>query len=428
MGYVLKKFIFFVIFVAITIKSIVMINREMYTHRLEKFIDKPFIKVLTGLRRSGKSSILLLLKEELQRRGVASENIIQINFESFAYADIQNASHLYDFVKQKIDNTQTYYILLDEIQEIDSWEKALSAFMVDFKVDIYITGSNARLLSSELATFLSGRYIEIDIYPLSFSEYLFFKQSREPKTKPNISVEFEHFIRLGGFPTLHTSTYDIDSAYKVVYDIYSSAILRDTVQRYHIRDIELLERVVKYVLDNIGNNFSAKNVADYFKSQQRKIDINTVYNYLQALASAFIIYRVSRFDIKGKEILKTQEKYYLGDQAILYAVLGYKDRLIAGVLENIIFLELSRRNYKVYVGKIGNKEIDFIAVLNDKKIYVQVAYKMHEQSTIEREFGSLMAIKDNYPKYVVTMDALWSDTIEGIKHVYIADFLLMKEY
>jgi predicted AAA+ superfamily ATPase len=213
-----------------------------------------------------------------------------------------------------------------------------------------------------------------------------------------------------------------------VYDIYSSAILRDTVQRYNIRDVELLERVVKYVSDNIGNNFSAKNVADYFKSQQRKIDINTVYNYLQALTSAFIIYRVSRYDIKGKEILKTQEKYYLGDQAILYAVMGYKDRLISGVLENIVFLELSRRNYKVYVGKIGDKEIDFIAELNEKKIYVQVAYKMQEQTTIDREFGSLLAIKDNFPKYVVTMDTLWTDNIEGIKHVYIADFLLMKEY
>jgi len=405
-----------------------MINREIYINRLVKFIDKPFIKVLTGLRRSGKSSILLLLKEELQRRGVASENIIQINFESFAYADIQNASHLYDFVKQKMLNSQTYYILLDEIQEIDSWEKALSAFMVDFKVDLYITGSNARLLSSELATYLSGRYIEMDIYPLSFSESLIFKQSRYPKTNLNPKSEFEHFLRLGGFPTLHTSSYDIDSAYKIVYDIYSSAILRDTVQRYNIRDVELLERVVKYIFDNIGNNFSAKNVADYFKSQQRKIDLNTVYNYLQALGSAFIIYRVSRYDIKGKEILKTQEKYYLGDQAILYAVMGYKDRLIAGVLENIVYLELRRRNYKVYVGKIGDKEIDFIAELNENKIYVQVAYKLQEQSTIDREFGSLMAIQDNFPKFVVTMDPLWVDNIEGIQHVYMADFLLMTEF
>lgn len=405
-----------------------MINREIYTKRLLKFIDKPFIKVLTGLRRSGKSSILLMLKDELQRRGVASENIIQINFESFAYADIQNASHLYDFIKKKILNTQTYYILLDEIQEIDSWEKALSAFMVDFKVDLYITGSNAKLLSSELATYLSGRYIEMDIYPLSFSESLTFKQSRYPQTTFHPKSEFEHFLRLGGFPTLHTSSYDMDSAYKIVYDIYSSAILRDTVQRYNIRDVELLERVVKYIFDNIGNNFSAKNVADYFKSQQRKIDLNTVYNYLQALSSAFIIYRVSRYDIKGKEILKTQEKYYLGDQAILYAVMGYKDRLIAGVLENIVYLELRRRNYKVYVGKMGNKEIDFIAALNEKKIYVQVAYKLQEQSTIDREFGSLMAIQDNFPKYVVTMDPLWVDNHGGIQHVFIADFLLMIDY
>lgn len=405
-----------------------MFKREIYINRLVKFIDKPFIKVLTGLRRSGKSSILLLLKEELLSRGVPGENIIQINFESYAYIDIQHANHLYDFVKQKIVNQQTYYILLDEIQEVESWEKALNAFLVDFKVDIYITGSNAKLLSSELATYLSGRYVEMDIYPLSFSESLFFKQSLNPTSNLNLFAEFEHFVRLGGFPTLHTSTYDIDSAYKIVYDIYSSAILRDTVQRYNIRDIELLERIVKYIFDNIGNNFSAKNVADYFKSQQRKIDLNTIYNYLQALTSAYIAYRVPRYDIKGKEILKTQEKYYIGDQAILYAVMGYKDRLIAGVLENIVFLELCRRNYKVYVGKFGDKEIDFIGILNEKKVYIQVTYKMQEQSTIDREFGALFAIKDNFPKYVVSMDPLWSDNFEGIKHVYMADFLLLPEF
>lgn len=299
--------------------------------------------------------------------------------------------------------------------------------MVDFNVDIYITGSNSRLLSSELATYLTGRYIEFHVYTLSFIEYLQFKKERIDEVL-DIYQEFEFYLRMGGFPVLHTAEYPFESAYKVVYDIYSSAILRDTVQRNNIRDVELLERVVKFVFDNVGNKFSAKNIADYFKSQQRKIDINTIYNYLHALEAAFIIYRIQRYDVKGKEILKTQEKYYVGDQALLYAVMGYKDRLISGVLENIVMLELKRRGYNVFVGKLGDKEIDFIAEKDGKKLYVQVAYLMSEQSTVDREFSPLLAVKDHYPKYVVTMDQLWKDNIEGVKHLHIADFLRLEQY
>jgi predicted AAA+ superfamily ATPase len=233
---------------------------------------------------------------------------------------------------------------------------------------------------------------------------------------------------MGGFPVLHTGEYTFETAYKVVYDIYSSAILRDTVQRYNIRDVELLERVVKYVFDNIGNKFSAKNVADYFKNQFRKIDLNTVYNYLNALEGAFIIYRIPRYDIKGKEILKTNEKYFVGDQSLLYAVMGFKDRLISGVLENIVMLEFKRRRYRVFVGKSGDNEIDFIAERNEQKVYVQVAYKMTEQSTIDRQFKPLLEIKDHHPKYVVTMDEVWKDNIEGIRHIHIVDFLLLDNF
>jgi predicted AAA+ superfamily ATPase len=233
---------------------------------------------------------------------------------------------------------------------------------------------------------------------------------------------------MGGFPVLHTGEYTFETAYKVVYDIYSSAILRDSVQRYNIRDVELLERVVKYVFDNIGNKFSAKNVADYFKNQFRKIDLNTVYNYLNALEGAFIIYRIPRYDIKGKEILKTNEKYFVGDQSLLYAVMGFKDRLISGILENIVMLEFKRRGYRVFVGKSGKNEIDFIAERNELKVYVQVAYKMTEQTTIDREFKPLLEIKDHYPKYVVTMDQVWKDNVEGIRHIHIADFLLLDNF
>jgi predicted AAA+ superfamily ATPase len=405
-----------------------MIKRELYLNQLRDFIDKPFIKVISGLRRSGKSSIIMMLRDELLSMGIRESNIIYINFESFEYSEVDTADKLYKFVKAKIDNKQRYYILLDEIQEVESWEKAVNSFLVDFNTDIYITGSNSKLLSSELATYLSGRYVEFQVHPLSFAESLLFKQKLTPKKVSNVYREFELFLRLGGFPALHTGKYTYETAYKVVFDIYSSAILRDTVQRYNIRDVELLERVVKYVFDNVGNNFSAKNVADYFKSQHRKIDLNTVYNYMNALEGAFIIYRIPRYDVKGKEILKTQEKYYVGDQSLLYGVMGFKDRLISGVLENIVMLELKRRGYRVFVGKWDDKEIDFIAEKNEKKVYVQVAYKITEQTTIDREFTPLLEIKDNHPKYVVTMDEIWKDNIEGIRHKHIADFLLMDEY
>ena len=405
-----------------------MIRRDLYLNQLANYIDKPFIKVITGIRRSGKSSILMLLREELLSKGISDRNIIYTNLESFEFSDIDKADKLYRFIREKITNKQRYYILLDEIQEVISWEKAVNSFLVDFNADIYITGSNSRLLSSELATYLAGRYIELHIQTLSFSEYLLFKHNRTGVTVQDLRSEFEIFLRMGGFPALHTAEYSYDSAYKVVYDIYSSAILRDTVQRNNIRDVELLERVVRYVFDNIGNKFSAKNVADYFKSQQRKIDLITVYNYLNALEGAFIIYRIPRYDVKGKEILKTFEKYFTGDQALLYAVMGYKERLISGVLENIVMLELKRRGYRVFVGKSDDKEIDFIGEIKGKKVYIQVAYKLTEQTTIDREFAPLLEIRDHYPKYVVSMDETWQDNIEGIQHKHIADFLLMKEF
>lgn len=405
-----------------------MIRRDLYLNQLYDYIDKPFIKVITGIRRSGKSAILMLLRDELLRKGIDEINIIYINFESFEFSDIDQAEKLYKFIRTKIANKQRYYILLDEIQEVESWEKAVNSFLVDFNADIYITGSNSRLLSSELATYLAGRYIEIHLHTLSFAEYLLFKQIRTNKEVSDLYREFEYFLRLGGFPVLHTGEYTYETAYKVVFDIYSSAILRDTVQRYNIRDVELLERVVRYVFDNVGNKFSAKNVADYFKSQQRRIDLNTVYNYLDALEGAFIVYRIPRYDVKGREILKTFEKYFTGDQSLLYAVMGYKDRLISGVLENIIMLELKRRGYKVFVGKSDDKEIDFIAEMKGNKVYIQVAYKMAEQTTIDREIAPLLEIRDHYPKYMVTMDETWQDNIEGIQHRHIADFLVMKEY
>lgn len=405
-----------------------MINRKSYIDQLKRFIDKPQIKILTGIRRSGKSTVLKLLREELMARGVEESQILSINFESFLYADLKTVLNLYAFVKDRAIKGKRMYLLLDEIQEVEQWEKAVNSFLVDFDVDLYLTGSNSHLLSSELATFLAGRYVEIPVFTLSFGEFLDFKRVYSEFGQAGPKELFVEYLRKGGFPVIHTVNYDEESIYKVVSDIYASVILRDTVQRHKIRDVELLQRVVRYAFDNVGSTFSGKNVADYFKSQQRKIDINTVYNYLSYLEGAFILYRVPRYDLRGKEILKTQEKFYLADVSMLYATMGFRDRKISGILENLVFLELKRRGYEVYVGKYDQKEIDFVAEKKGQRVYVQVAYKMEAQETIDREFLALIPIDDHYPKYVVSMDDFFKDDFKGIKHVQIQDFLLMENF
>lgn len=398
-----------------------MIYRNIYIEKIKPFIGKPQIKVLTGIRRGGKSTVLTMLRDELLSQGIAGEQIIMLNFESFSTAELTNADKLYEFLQHKIRPARKYYLLFDEIQEVENWEKVINSALIDFDCDIYITGSNSRLLSSELATYLAGRYIEFSIFTLSYGEFLDFRQHYFPAETER---GFEKYLRFGGFPVIHTADYPTETAYSVVYDIYSSVILRDTVQRNNIRDIELLERVVKYAFDNVGNTFSGKNVADFFKSQQRRIDLNTVYNYLNALESAFILYRVPRYDIKGKKILKTQEKFYVGDVSLIYSTMGFRDRMIAGILENIVFLEMKRRGYHVFIGKYDDKEIDFVCERRNEKIYIQVCYKLDSEQTVEREFSPLLSTKDNYPKYVVTMDEFWKGNIQGVEHKYITNFLI----
>ena len=404
-----------------------MIRRPFYLKELEQWIDKPLVKILTGIRRSGKSTILLLLKKVLLEKGITENSIIALNFESLTTEHLKNAPSLYAYLAGQLTKDRKFYILLDEIQEVQDWEKVVNSLLVDFNVDVYLTGTNSHLLSSELATYLAGRYIEIPVYTLSFKEYLLFKsiyQTGVSTTKES----FVAYLRKGGFPVIHTASYDEDTTYKVIRDIYASVLLRDTIQRYKIRDIELLERVTRFAFDNIGNTFSGKSITDYFKSQSRKTDVNTIYNYLSALEGAFILYRVSRFDIKGKEILKTQEKFFVSDLSLLYAMLGYRDSMIGGILENVVFLELKRREYKVYIGKLDSREIDFIAEKQGKKIYVQVAYKLENEATVHREFSPLLAVSDQYPKYVVTMDEFWKEDVDGVKHLQIHDFLLDDSY
>ncbi|MFZ2796775.1 MAG: ATP-binding protein [Prolixibacteraceae bacterium] len=405
-----------------------MIYRNEFLERLFKYKDKPLIKVITGIRRCGKSVILKLLQAELVRQGVAEERIIYLDFESFQWSALKRAGSFYEYISNRISRENRCYLLFDEIQEVAGWERAINSFSVDFNVDIYITGSNSHILSSELATFLSGRYVELNLFTLSFSEHLLFRESLTGKSIEDLHGAFTEYLRTGGFPVLHMASCDQETAMKIVYDIYSSVILRDVVQRYKIRDVELLERVVRFVFDNVGNKFSAGNVVDYFKSQYRKIDINTVYNYLNALEGAFIVHRIPRYDIKGKEILKTNEKYFVGDHGLVYAVMGYRDRFISGILENIVMSELLRRGYRVFTGKSNEREIDFIAEKNERKVYVQVAYKISEPATFEREFSVLLEIRDHHPKYVVTMDEVWRDNVDGVKHLHIADFLLLAEF
>ena len=401
-----------------------MIIRERYLKQIRPFYNQDLIKVLIGIRRSGKSVILTQIIDELKKNETDDEHIIYMNFESFEWMDIVDAKSLYLYIKKRVEMVgDKVYILLDEVQEVQGWEKAVDSFMVDWDVDVYVTGSNSRLLSSELSTYIAGRYVSFRIMPLSFGEYLLFHNVANAD-KDVLRGEFLKYIRMGGFPAAHTGNYSYDSIYKLVYDIYSSVILRDTVQRHGIRNVELLERVVRFVFDNIGNRLNAKNIADYFKSQQRKVDINTIYNYMNALQGAFILQRVPRYDIIGKEQLQTNEKYFVSDLSLIYAVMGYKDRMISGALENIVYWEMVRRGYDTYIGKYNNREVDFVGVQGNEKIYVQVTYRMESDATVEREFAPLLSIGDNYPKFVVSMDDVWQDNIEGVKHRHIADFLI----
>jgi len=406
-----------------------MIKRSQYLDTLRVYRNKPLIKVLTGLRRSGKSSLLMLLQEELLESGITPAQILSINFDNMDFFDIREPKALHHYLKSKMEGLDFCYVLIDEIQEAQGWEQVVNSLLSEGKSDIYITGSNSQMLSSDLATYIAGRYVEIPVSTLSFAEALEFRRTYADKPIGSMTDEINHYIRSGGFPAVHVGNYQYQEMYQIVKDIYSSAVLRDVVQRLNLRNVDLLERVLRFVFDNIGNIFSTRNISAYFISQQRKVDQSTIFHYLNALSDAFIINRIQRYDIQGKEILQTNEKYFLGDISLAYAAFGFKDRLISGILVNIVLLELQRRGYHVFVGKSGNREIDFIAEKLNHKIYIQVAYKMSDSDiTASREYAPLLALKDHYPKYVVTMDSFWQDNIEGVNHVYLPDFLLMDKY
>lgn len=403
-----------------------MIERPLYLDKIMPFVDTPFVKILTGVRRCGKSTILkMIIKKLKEEKQVDDEQILNYCFDSMEYEDM-TTKELYLEIKSKILQSKKTYLFLDEIQEIEGWEKVVNTLASDFDVDIYITGSNSRMMSSEISTYLTGRYITFYIYTLSFEEYLTFKKSYT--TLKNLKQEFSQYVRLGGFPATHLQDYSQDEVYTIVKDIYNSTIFSDIVRRNPVKKIEQLERVVKYTFNNIGNTFSAKSISNYFKSEQRKIDNETVHSYLEKLQKAYILHKCSRYDLQGKNILKTQEKFYLADVSLRYSVLGYTVDSVAASLENIVYLELKRRGYDVYIGKIKDKEIDFVATKQNEKIYVQVTQEIKSEKTQKREYEQLLEIRDNYPKYVVMADNFAGGNYEGIKTMNIVDFLLSKEY
>jgi hypothetical protein len=402
-----------------------MINRPMYLDKIMPYVDTPFVKILTGVRRCGKSTILKLIMEKLRERGIPEAQIVSYRFDSMEYEGM-TAKQMYAELKSHLFPGGKTYLFLDEMQEIAGWEKVVNSLHSDFDVDIYVTGSNSRMMSSEISTYLTGRYVAFRIYTLSFAEFLDFKSHYTTVGDPKL--ELAHYIRLGGFPATHLQAYSQDEIYTIVRDIYNSTVFSDIVKRNQIRKIDQLERVVKYTFQNVGNTFSAKSISDYLKSEHRSLDNETVYSYLEKLEKAYLLHRCSRYDLQGKALLKTQEKFYLADTALRYAVLGYHDDTVAASLENVVYLELCRRGYAVNIGKNGDGEVDFVATRQDEKIYVQVTQKIGSEKTERREYERLLEIRDNYPKYVLRTDVFAGGNYEGIKTMHIADFLLSREY
>ena len=403
-----------------------MIERPMYADKIMAYVDTPFVKILTGVRRCGKSTILKMIMERLKsEHNVPGDRILSYLFDSMEY-DGATAKQIYDELKSRLSADGKTYLFLDEIQEIQGWEKVVNSLASDFDVDVYVTGSNSRMMSSEISTYLTGRYIAFRIYTLSFAEYLTFKRTYSAVGTPH--EELGNYIRLGGFPATHLQEYSQDEVYTIVRDIYNSTIFSDIVKRNQVRKIDQFERVVKYTFSNVGNTFSAKSISDYLKSERRSLDNETVYSYLEKLEKAYLLHRCSRYDIQEREVLKTQEKFYLADTSLRYSVLGYNSDTVAASLENVVYLELCRRGYAVNIGKTADGEIDFVASRQNEKIYVQVTQEIKTEKTAKREYERLLDVHDNYPKYVLLTDDFVGGNYEGIKTMNVADFLLSGEY
>lgn len=400
-----------------------MIKRDLYLKKLLQYKNQPLIKVLTGMRRVGKSTLLKLLAEELVGTGVARENIVYLNLELATMDDIADYRALYRLLKGKLPVGERGYLLLDEVQLIDGWERAVNALLAEDVADIYLTGSNARMLSSELATLLSGRYVTIEVYPLSFREYLDFRAGATDSRERL----FRDYLRFGAMPLVPRLAQDNAVVESVLSGIYDTVLMKDIVARNAVRDPALLESIVRYLAANIGSPITTSKISGYLTSKGRKTNSTTVDNYLKMLESAYIFYRAQRYDIRGKMYLKTQEKYYIVDNGIRNMLLGFRGGDYGHVLENIVYLELRRRGYTVHVGKLGSLEIDFVATKSDRKIYYQVSATVLDDNTRERELAPLRTVPDYYEKVLLTMDDSYITDFEGIKNINIIDFLLSDE-
>lgn len=398
-----------------------MKNRDLYLNQLIEFKDKPLIKVITGIRRCGKSTLLLLFEKYLLDSGVSPNNIIKINFESMKYDHLKDYKDLYEYIMNKITNKNNKtYILLDEVQQITSWEKTVNSLLLDINADLYITGSNAYLLSSELSTLLTGRYVEIKMQTLSFKEFMNFTNS----SNKDLETSFNTYLTYGGLPAIAELIDNPNTIGPFLEGIYNTVLMKDVISRNNVRDAALLESILKYIAANVGNIVSTKKISDYLTSKGRKTASETIDNYLKMLENAFIIYKANRFDLRGKLFLKTLEKYYITDMGIRNQLTGLRNTDYGHVLENIIYLELIRRGYQVTIGKIGSLEIDFVAEKQNERNYFQVSATIIDDNTRSRELRPLLALSDNYPKYILTMDKTPFTDYEGIKIINIIDFLL----
>ncbi len=398
-----------------------MIKRPDYINAIEPFIGTPLVKILAGVRRCGKSTILAMLADMLKAEGIPDDHIIERRYNEIGYDGI-TATDMSSDLRAAISGKSKCFLLLDEVQETDGWEKVINDLLESTDCDIYVTGSNSKLMSAEISTYLTGRYVLIPVYTLSLREYLTFKG----KSPEEARALFDEYVRYGGFPIIGISSFDTRSAYQVVDGIYASVITRDISKRHKIRNKELFDRVVRYIIENVGMTFSANSIVSYLKSEHRTMSVETIYNYLKWLGEAFIIYPCKRFDLQGKSVLKTQEKYYLSDISFKYSQQGFDSKMLSAVLENIVFLEMKRRGYEVYIGKNNTKEIDFVGVLRGERVYVQVCVRLPENS--DREISNLMELKDHYHKYVVCRDTLASGNFNGIEIVNIADFLMADKW
>ena len=399
-----------------------MVLRPQYMNTLRQYRDVPLVKILAGIRRCGKSTILEMLRDDLIAGGVAADRVIFLRYTSEDFDDGMTDRDMYKDIRSRMIGEGRYYLLLDEVQEIEGWEKAVNSLLENADTDIYVTGSNSKLMSSEISTYLTGRYVSIPVYTLSFAEFLDFRQGDRRSVKELLN----EYIRMGGFPIVALGNFDERSAYQIVEGIYTSVVTNDITRRHNITNYDLFNRVVKYVVENVGKTFSANAIVKFLKSEGRSLSVEAVYNYLSWLEKAFVIYRCQRYDLQGKSVLKTQEKFYLADPSLKYSIMGFNPKSIASMLENVVYFELRRRGYEVYIGKNESREIDFVAVRRDERIYVQVCRQLPEES--DREVANLLEIKDHYPKYVVTLDELAAGNINGVRIVHLADFLLSDWY